>query len=91
LNEAGVTCCSKIVVMRHMPVHSKRTLRVSEHAKTPHKAASRPSGFGDFEVSGRRYNPSTIILPVADMPQEIADIKRFIEICRRKDASCKVT
>lgn len=23
------------------------------------------------------------------MPQEIADIKRFIEICRRKDASCK--
>ena len=23
------------------------------------------------------------------MPQEVSDIKRFIEICRRKDAKCK--
>jgi hypothetical protein len=23
------------------------------------------------------------------MPQEVSDIKQFIEICRRKDASCK--
>lgn len=24
------------------------------------------------------------------MPQEVSDIKQFIEICRRKDASCKI-
>jgi hypothetical protein len=23
------------------------------------------------------------------MPQEVSDIKQFIEICRRKDASCE--
>ena len=25
------------------------------------------------------------------MPQEVSDIKKFIEICRRKDASCKLS
>jgi Ribosomal L38e protein family len=27
--------------------------------------------------------------PTVKMPQEVSDIKQFIEICRRQDASCK--
>lgn len=41
---------------------------------------SKQSGFGRTVA----YTPAKSV----KMPQEVSDIKQFIEICRRKDASC---
>src|SRR6201996_9021220 len=37
----------------------------------------------------RIHHTSVSFSPTATMPQEVSDIKQFIEICRRKDASCE--
>ena len=39
----------------------------------------------DHETSSE----ASIIIDLVKMPREVSDIKRFIEICRRKDASCE--
>jgi hypothetical protein len=37
----------------------------------------------------RLPNSHTLNLQTVKMPQEVSDIKQFIEICRRQDASCE--
>jgi large subunit ribosomal protein L38e len=62
---------------------ARRTLRVSIFRAQIIREY--PHDFRTF-LLGTECEP--LLLQLFIMPQEIADIKRFIEICRRKDASC---
>ncbi|KAI4250225.1 MAG: hypothetical protein L6R40_000398 [Gallowayella cf. fulva] len=72
------------------PLHPQRALI------SPSRLAYRPHGeqHQDFESTAvnifHRLSlfRATSDLPSPNMPREVSDIKQFIEICRRKDASC---
>ncbi|KAL8307968.1 hypothetical protein RB597_000681 [Gaeumannomyces tritici] len=50
-------------------------------------AASPKYNLQQPKITATNFSPETASKTTAKMPREVADIKKFIEICRRKDAS----
>ncbi|BCS00915.1 60S ribosomal eL38 domain-containing protein [Aspergillus luchuensis] len=68
------------------PYSPQKLADYSPPASTARRRASRPAIVIQTFRHPRLLKPKSQT-PLATMPQEISDIKQFIEVCRRKDAS----